>query len=235
MASTPPTEEAFLREVDEELRQEQMLSMWKRYGRIALVAVVVLLVALAAWLFWRAEAQKKREAQGETMGALIADVQANRKAEATKKIDQLVAEGSPGYRLSALFTRAALAIDGGDKKAAAAIYAGIARDEDAPQPYRDVALIRQTLIEYDDLQPQQVIDRLRPLTTPDNAFFGTAGELSAIAMLQSGRAAEAGRLLAEVARNKQTPDSLRARAARLATSLGVNVDAKPAPAPAAKD
>ncbi|ATE63512.1 tetratricopeptide repeat protein [Rhizorhabdus dicambivorans] len=235
MASTPPTEEAFLREVDEQLRQEQMITMWKRYGRIALVVVLVLLLALAGYLFWRAEAEKKREANGETMGALIADVQANRTTDAARKIDQLVAEGGTGYRVSALFTRAALAVDKGDIKAAAAIYAGIARDEDAPQPYRDVALIRQTLIEYDGLQPQQVIDRMRPLTQPDNAFFGTAGELTAIAMLQTGRAAEAGRLLGEIARDKETPDTLRQRAARLATSLGVDVDALAASAPAAKD
>lgn len=236
MASTPPNEEAFLREVDEQLRQEQMITMWKRYGRIALIAVAVLLLALAGYLFWKAEAEKKREAAGETMGALIADVQANRTGEAAKKIDQLIAEGGTGYRISGLFTRAALAVDKGDVKAAAAIYAGIARDADAPQPYRDIALLRQTLIEYDGLQPSQVIDRLKPLTVPNNAYFGTAGELTAIAMLQAGRGAEAGRLLAEVARDKETPETLRARAALLATSLGVNVDAPaPAPAPAAKD
>lgn len=232
MVAKPPAEDAFLREVDEELRQEQMIAMWKRYGRIALIAAAVLLLALGGYLFWRAEAEKKREAQGELMGGLIADVQASRKSEAAKKIDQLVREGSPGYRVSALFIRAALATENGDRKAAAAIYAGVARDEDAPQPYRDIALIRQTLLEYDGLPPQQVIDRLRPLTIPDNAFFGTAGELSAIAMLQTGRAAEAGRLLAQVARDKETPASLRARAARLATSLGVDVDAS---APAAKE
>ena len=235
MASTPPTEEAFLREVDEQLRQEQMLTMWKRYGRIALIAVLLLLAAFAGYLFWNAQAEKKREADGERMGALIADVRANRTAEAAKKIDALIADGGTGYRISALFTRAALALDKGDRKAAAAIYAGVARDEGAPRPYRDVALIRQTPIEYDALPPQQVIERLRPLTRPDNAFFGSAGELTAIAMLQTGRTAEAGRLLAEVARDEQTPGSLRQRAAQLATSLGVDVDARAASAPAAKD
>ena len=36
MASTPPNDEAFLREVDDELRREQIQTMWKRYGRLAL-------------------------------------------------------------------------------------------------------------------------------------------------------------------------------------------------------
>jgi len=225
LASTPPTEEAFLREVDDELRRDQLQRLIRHYGRIGLVVVVLLLVGFAAFLFWRAESQKKAEAQGEQMAALIADVQASRKTEAGRKVDKLVAEGGPGYRVAALLTRATLAADRGDAKAAAAIYAGIAADEEVAQPFRDVALIRQTLLEYDKLTPQQAIDRLKPLAIEGNAFFGTAGELTAIAMLQAGRPAEAGRLLAAIARDKTVPATLRTRAARLATSLGVDVDA----------
>lgn len=224
MASLPPTEDAFVREVDDELRQEQMLKAWKHYGRIAAAALVVFLIVLAGALFWRAEKQKAAEQQGETMGALIADVQASRKAEAAKKADDLAANGGPGYHVAALMTKAALAIDRNDTKAATAIYAGIAANEDLAQPFRDVALVRQTLLEYDTLTPQQVIDRLKPLTIEGGAFFPTAGELTAIAMLQLNRKAEAGRLLASVARDKTAPDTVRVRTARLATSLGVDVD-----------
>ncbi len=228
MASTPPTEEAFLREVDEELRREQIQTVWKRYGRIAVVAVVLLLAGFAAFLFWRDQSQKKAEKQGEELAAVIADIQGSRKADAGKKIDALIADGSPGYRIAALFTKAALAADAGDKKAAVAIYAGVAADEDAPQPQRDIALIRQTLTEYDSLKPQQIIDRMKPLAIEGGAFYGTAGELTAIALLQSNRPAEAGRLLASIARDEKAPSTLRARAGRLATSLGAEVAANPA-------
>jgi len=228
LASTPPTEEAFLREVDEELRREQLLAMWKRYGILALIAIVMLLAAFGGYLFWREQSRQRAEAQGEQMSAAIADIQAGRKTDAGKKIDTLIAEGGPGYRVAALFTKAAIAADKGETKAAAAIYAGVAADEKLARPYRDVALIRQTLIEYDSLKPQQVIDRMKPLATEDSAFFGTAGEMTAIALLQTNRAAEAGRLLAMIARDTRTPPTLRARAGRLATSLGVDIGAKPA-------
>jgi len=237
LASTPPTEEAFLREVDDELRRDQLQNMLKHYGRIALVVVVLLLVSFAGYLYWRQASEKKAEAQGEEMSALIADVQASRTGEAAKKIDKLVAEGGNGYRVAALLTKATLAADGGDAKAAVAIYNGIVADDDVAQPYRDIALIRQTLLEYDSLKPEQVIERMKPLAVEGNAFFGTAGEMTAIAMIQSNRAAEGGRLLAAIARDKTMPDTLRSRAARLATSLGVNVDidAAAAAAPADKD
>ena len=37
MALTPQNEETFFREVDEELRREQLGSFWRRYGRLLLV------------------------------------------------------------------------------------------------------------------------------------------------------------------------------------------------------
>ncbi|KKC25253.1 tetratricopeptide repeat protein [Sphingomonas sp. SRS2] len=223
MASTPPTEEAFLREVDDELRREQMQTIWKRYGRLALILVALSLAAFAAFLFWRAQTAKKAEAHSEQMSAAIADIQAGRKTEAGKKIDTLIAEGGKGYNATARFTKAALAVQNGDAKAATALYAGLAADEKVAQPFRELALIRQTLIEYDSLPPQRVIDRLKPLAVEGGAYFGTAGELTAIALIQTNRTAEAGRLLAAVARDKNSPASLRARAGRLASSLGADV------------
>lgn len=223
MASTPPTEEAFLREVDEELRREQLQSMWKRYGRLALVGVVLALAAFAAFLYWRHHSQQQAEKQGEALATAIVDIQQRRVTDAGRKLDQLIAEGGPGYRVTALFGKAAIAADKGEDKAASDIYAGIAADEKVAQPYRDVALIRQTLLEYDRLTPQQVIDRMKPLAAEDSAWFGTAGELTAIALIQTNRPAEAGRLLAAVARDKRAPVTVRARAERLASSLGVDV------------
>jgi len=228
LASTPPTEEAFLREVDDELRREQIQKMWKRYGVIAAVVIGLLLAGLAGFLFWRSQTAKQSEAQSETLSAAIADIQARRITDAGKKVETLIATGRPGYRVAALFTKAALAADKGDAKGAAAIYARIAADEDVAPPYRDIATIRQTLIEYDGLAPEQLIDRLKPITIEGNAFFGTAGELTAIALLRSNRPAEARSLLAAIARDPKAPASLRARAERLATSLGADLNAKPA-------
>ena len=225
MASTPPTEEAFLREVDEELRREQIQSLWTRYGRLALIAVGLLLAGFAAFLFWRAETARKAEAQSEQMSAAIADIQAGRKTDAGKKVDALIADGGVGYKASARFIKAALAAEKGDVKSAASIYAAIAADEEVAAPFRDLALIRQTLVEYDSLKPEQVIARMKPLAVEDGGYFGTAGELTAIALIQTNRSAEAGRLLAAVARDKNSPVTLRARAGRLASSLGADVGA----------
>lgn len=224
MALTPSNDEAFLREVDDELRREQVTAMWRRYGRLAAIAIGLFLIALAAFLWWRAERAKAAEAQAETLSGALADIQAGRKAEADKKFDTLVAEGTPGYRATGLFTKAALAADRGDKKATVALLSQIVADDKLPQPYRDLATIRQTLIDFDDVQPQVVVDRLKPLAIEGEPFFASAGELTAMAYVQMNRRADAGRLLAAVARDDKAPSTLRARALRLAAMLGTYVD-----------
>jgi hypothetical protein len=70
-----------------------------------------------------------------------------------------------------------------------------------------------------------VIARLEPLAKPGNPWFGSAGELTAMAMLKQGRKADAGRLFAAVAADKQVPESIRSRAVQIAGTLGVDATA----------
>ena len=50
MALTPDTGETFLREVDENLRRDQLRDMGKRYGPLIIGAVVLFLAAVGGWL-----------------------------------------------------------------------------------------------------------------------------------------------------------------------------------------
>ena len=51
MAQPPNTNAAFLREVDDELRRDQALALWQRYGKLMIAAIVLALAALGGWLY----------------------------------------------------------------------------------------------------------------------------------------------------------------------------------------
>jgi hypothetical protein len=57
---------------------------------------------------------------------------------------------------------------------------------------------------------------------PGNAYFGSAGELVAIAYLDSGRKDLAGRLFGQLAQSDAVPDSIRQRAVQMAGTMGVD-------------
>lgn len=222
MALTPQNNEAFLREVDEELRRDQMRDFWTRRG-IALIAVLALaLAAFGGWLYWQHRQTTQAAEQGERFSGALDDIQASAEAKAAPVLADLAKEGTPGYRAMAKIAQADQAIQRGDLPAAAALFGEIAGDATLPQPLRDLALVRQTAAQFDTLPPQQVIQRLRPLAVKDNAWLGSAGEMVAISHLRLNQDREAGAMFRLVAQGEGVPETLRSRAVQMAGVLGVD-------------
>jgi hypothetical protein len=124
----------------------------------------------------------------------------------------------------------------GNSRKAVADYAKIAKDESLPEAFRNLALIRQTTTEYETLSPQAVIDRLKPLAKPNTPWFGSAGEMTALAYMKMGKDELAGPIFAQIAKQEDLPQTLRARAQQMAGALGVDtvqLDAKQTGASAA--
>lgn len=221
--------ETFAREVDENLRRDQMHDFFKAYGSWLIAAVVVFLAASAGFIWWQQHQAQRTGGQVEELAQVYKDVGGGDTSKAPQQLDALSKSGSKAVRASALFARAALALQQNDPKSAAGIYKSIAGDSGLPQPYRDAALVRQTSVEFDDLQPQQVIARLEPLTKPGEPWFGSAGEMTALAMIKQGKNQEAGQLFATIAKDPGVPQTIRSRAAEVAGSLGVDAGAAPQP------
>jgi hypothetical protein len=228
VALTPQNEETFFREVDEELRREQLGSFWRRYGKLVAIGLAAALLAFAAYLYWQHRRAEQAGVAGEQLSLALRSVSENKPDAARPLLDQLGTSGIDGYRAAAKLTAAALALDKRDDKAAIAQYAAVAADTSIAQPFRDLALIRQTAVEFDTLPAATVVDRLKPLAVPGNPWFGSAGELVALAYQKMGKANLAGPLLAAMAKDKDVPETIRTRAMRLAGLLGVDAIAQPA-------
>jgi len=229
LAQPPELSETFVREVDENLRRDQLRDFFNAYGNWMIAGVVVFLAASGGFIWWQQHQVTRSGEQVEQLAQVYKDVGNGDTSNASKKLDELAKSGSTGVRASALFARAALALQDNDTKSALGLYRSIAGDDDFPKTYRDAALIRQTAIEFDQLQPQDVIGRLAPLTKAGEPWFGSAGELTALAMLKQGKKQEAGQLFAAIAKDASVPDTIRARAVQVASSLGVDVSATAQP------
>jgi hypothetical protein len=225
LAQPPDMNETFLREVDENLRRDRIQEFVKRYGILLIVAVVLFIAACGVYIWYQQHRQQRSEAEVEQLSEIYKDIGVGNTAKVPQQLDALAQAGSKAVRASALFTRAAFAIQQNDLKLATATYQKIAGDGSLPQPYRDAALIRQTALEFDQMQPEDVIARLQPLAKPDSPWFGSAAEMTALALIKQGKTKEAGQLFATIAKDKDTPDSLRARAVQIAGSLGADVSA----------
>ena len=230
MAIKPRNNESFYREVDEELRRDQARTLWERYGKLAIAGVVLLLAAIAGAIYWNNQRQVKAGAQGEKLMAAFDDISGANKAAAGGKLDELARSDAPGYRAAALLTKADLAIEANNLDGAAALFKQVSEDQSLDETYRNLALVRRTHVELDKMQPQAVIDRLKPLAVSGNPWFGSAGEMVAISYLKLNKPQDAARIFAAMAKDKQVPASVRSRAVQMAGSLGVDAVEEPAAA-----
>ena len=222
MAQPPDISETFLREVDENLRRDRLRDFSKKHGSWIVAGVILFLIASGGFIWWQQHQVKRSEAEVEQLSTIYRDVGTGNVSKAPQQLDELADSGSKAVRASAMFTRAALALQQNDHKTAIAKYREIAADSGLPQPYRDVALIRQTALEFDQIKPDEVISRLQPFAKPGNPWFGTAGEMTALAMIKQGKKDQAGRLFATIAKDKSVPDTIRGRAVQIAGSLGAD-------------
>ena len=227
MAQPPDITEPFVREVDENLRRDRARDFGKKYAGWLIGAVVLFLGASGGWIYWQHDQKNKSEQAVDQLAQVYTALGKGQVGNAPARLDVLAKDRSDGVRASAMFGRAVVAIQQNDTKLATTKFREIAADKSLPQSFRDLALIRQTALEFDSLKPEQVITRLEPLAKPDSPWFGSAGELTGMALIKQGKNAEAGRLFAAIAKNDQVPGSVRARSIQIASSLGVDVSNMP--------
>ena len=222
MAVPPTTNEEFIREVDDELRREQALTIWKQYGRWMIGVVLGGLALCGAYLWWQNDRETKRGIEGEQLSGALDDLAAGKTDAAKSQLDKLVNAKSSGVAVSAKLATAALALSKDDSKSATSAYGAIAADTTLDQPYRDLALVRQTAAEFDTITPQDVVARLKPLAAPGNPWFGSAGEMVGIAYLKMGKNDLAAAMLGAVAKDNGVPESIRERVIQLAGNSGAD-------------
>ena len=223
--SPDSSSEAFLREVDEDLRRDQAQAFAKRYASIIAGAVLLFLAGIGGWLYWQDRQSKIAGADSETLTAAMDDIVGKRITNVGPSLDKLTNSPSEGIATEAKLAQASVALAGGNRASAIAIYRSVADDSGLAQPFRDLANLRLVTLEFDSIKPEAVIARLEPLAKPGTPWFGSAGELTAMAMLKQGRKAEAGRLFAAIAADNDVPDTIRSRAVQIAGTLGVDATA----------
>lgn len=225
--------ESFVREVDENLRRDQLRDMAKSYGKWLIAAAVLLLAAVGGYLYWQDRQKQQVAEQSEALSAAIDKIGEGNMKGAQADLEPLSKASNDVVRASSELAKAAVALRGNDRKTALDIYKRIAADDGMPQPYRDLATVRGTMVEFDQLKPDEIIARLSPLAEPGKPFFGTAGEMVALASLAKGDRNGAGQMFARIAADRQVPDSIRSRAVQFAGSLGVDATASLPAEPAA--
>ena len=206
------------REIDEELRRDNLLKLWSRYGRYIIAVAAFALVVAGGIVAWRDHQFSERQAQSTRYASAMTLARDGKEADAVKVFAAISREGG-GYAILASFEEAGLLAKSGDREAAAAAYDRIAAASEFDPNLRGLAVLLSVMQQMPEADPHTLIDRLEPLTANRNPWRPSAIELTALARLKLEEKSGALDLFKSLADDPATPQSLRARAAEMAVAL----------------
>lgn len=216
-------DEILMREIDEAVRKDNAEQFARKYGLPIAGLLAVVLAGLGFYLlYWVPSQEGKLERQSESIIQALDASEQDDFDTAAKAVSGLTDSQDAGARTSARFIMAGVALEKQQFADAVKIYRQIAEDPQAPQALRDLARIREVTTNYDDRKPADIIARLKDLAVPGNPYFGSAGELVAVAHLEAGNRKEAGAMFSAMAKDEGVPETLRTRARQMAGLLGVD-------------
>ncbi len=232
----------FVREVDEAVRQDQWLKLWRRYGTWLIAAAATIVVGSALGVGWREYRASQRLDEARAYAAAEQQLRTGQPAAAAKAFAELAEDAHDGFGVLARLRAAEAQAAAKDPAAAAASLAALATGSGVPAPYADLAKLMALQQRFDQTDPQTMLRELEPILASDGPWRQSALELKALAQLKMEDVAAARSTLAELTGQPNLPQALARRASTLLASLGPapgagTEPAKPAagnaPAPAA--
>ena len=179
--------DSFINEVTEEVRRDKLYSKFRRYGWIGIVAIVAI-VALAGYREWSiAEDRAAAQALGD---AMFEALESNEAAQGASKLASLQTDSAGSGAIVSLIA-ASRFVDAEDRGAALEELDKIAKNEEIPDVYRDLAVLQTVAISGRSLEPDERLDLLTPLSEPGEPFTVLAQEQSAYALLDQGKKIQA--------------------------------------------
>ncbi len=220
MAVAERDTDPLMQEIEEELRQEQMQKLWKRYGNY-IVAVALLVVAVVAgYQGWQTYERSTRQEETARLVGAAQQAEAGDIANAIESFAQIAGDGKTGVEIVARLRAAALTAENGDHAGAQQMYESVATDDDAPKSFRDLATLLGAAQSLETGNAESVIARLEPLRADNHPLRHSAREYSAVAAIQVGDTAKAEEFLRAIALDGEAPGGIRSRSEELLQAIG---------------
>jgi len=208
------------REIDEEIRRDNLGQLWTKYGHYVIVVAVAVVLGTGGYVGWQKYQDSKVSAQSVRFSAGLELADKGEFAQAADTFTALAKEGGGGHALLARFEAAGLRARAGDAKAGIAAFKEIAADNAVDGVYRDIAKLLAASWEIDHGDAAGVAAELAAFAAPTNPWHALAQELTASAQLKAGDKAAALESYKHLADDAAAPQETRNRAAEIVSALG---------------
>lgn len=211
--------DSFIREVNEELRSDQVRNAWKRYSRFIIAAAVLIVVATAGHRLWNHWHSTQASDAGDKFLAALTLAEQGKNDEAEAALKALEQEGYGAYGVLARFRAASVLVQKGDQANAIASFKAISEDTSVPEVIRNTAKVRAAWLLVDAGSYEQVSAEVEAMATPTNALRNAAREALGLAAYKTGDMARAREWFEQITEDAEAPRNVANRAQMLLDNI----------------
>jgi hypothetical protein len=206
------SDDSFIREVNEELRQDQAKALWDRYGPAAIVLAVCVVLATGAFVGYNYWMETRANRSGDEFSQALKLANDGKSDEALNALETLEAEGHGAYPVLARLRSATVLAGKGDFSGAVAAFDAVSNDDSIPVAIRDMARLRAALVLVDHGTYADVSSRVEVLNADSNPLRHSARELLGLAAWKEGKSADAMKVFEHISVDPAAPRNVRERA-----------------------
>lgn len=201
----------FLRELEEDIREERMIKLWHKYGNYLIGLAIIIVVGTIAYVFWQHMKTKAQIRSHISFSQTLDLVKQGKKEEALKAFHELAEEGGGYGKLAQLYEASLLANP-------EALYAKISK-ENAADPA--LSKLPKILNAARALDKSETLASIQPLTAPNNAWAPLSLELLALESFKKGDTLEAAKLYIRILKEASLTSDAKLRASMMLSQLDV--------------
>ena len=206
--------DAFMTEVESELRDEQMHKFWQAYKVYIYGAMAAIVFGVAAFQWWQGQVAEQLAMQADGF-ARATEQLADGDQDAAIAGLLSVAQDGGAYAALADLQRAGVLLEQDKRNEALEIYRVLSADSNLDYVFTDLASLLWAIHGMDIEDPAVLQDVLAPLTDPSNSYSYSALELMALLSMRTGDTVAALATLDQLIQDTNTPGSIKARATEM--------------------
>ncbi|MBP5399913.1 MAG: tetratricopeptide repeat protein [Alphaproteobacteria bacterium] len=185
-------EDAFLREVEEDLKNESLKKLWDKYGLFVVIFVAAVLTLAVSYESIKSWYVRRAENWANAYSVALTLQNQGKYQESIDALNMIISKNFGAYAPLAKMQQVNVLLDSGKQDLALNKLNELIADKKYPSQLRDVAIIKLASFKQDEAPRDELEKILSPITSqPDNSWYATAQYMLAAVSLRDGNKEEA--------------------------------------------
>ncbi|MBC6497558.1 MAG: tetratricopeptide repeat protein [Alphaproteobacteria bacterium GM7ARS4] len=210
---------SLLREIEQDLRNEKLRRLWRRFAPWIVGGVVFVVASVSVGVGYQHYQTHLRESWGDLLIRSLSDTEEQSWQDAKIPLKDLIGQAAAGYDSLARFQQASLYIQDNKIEQAIALYDQL-EQRAATKPLRDLAVLLSTYYQLDQEDTDVLLRKLAPLLDKDNLWHDSALEMQGYLFLKQERYPDARQVFTHLQDNDAVPQGIRNRARDMLLFIG---------------